>query len=84
MSRPHNCRHCSFMACGDANWCSEHEEVMSDMQIWVARNCSEWEWNPIDALTLREWKPIPPSERKGVLDGQTTLSDLYGIWKEDA
>lgn len=72
------------MACGDANWCSEHEEVMSDMQIWVARNCSEWEWNPIDALTLREWKPIPPSERKGVLDGQTTISDLYGIWKEDA
>lgn len=72
MSKPHNCRHCSFMVCGDANWCSEHEETMSDMQIWAARKCPEWEWNPIDALTLMEWEPTPPRKRP-VLDGQTTL-----------
>lgn len=73
MSRPHNCRHCSFMVCGDANWCSEHEEVMSDMQIWAARKCPEWEWNPMDALTLKEWEPTPPSEQKAVLDGQMAI-----------
>lgn len=72
MSRPHNCRHCTFMVCGDVNWCSEHEEVMSDMQIQVARKCSEFEWNSIDALTLTEWEPMPPRKRI-VLDGQTTL-----------
>lgn len=51
MSKPRNCRHCTWMFCGDANWCSKHEECMSDMQIWAARKCPEWEWNPIDALT---------------------------------
>ena len=55
MSEPHNCRHCTFMVCSDANWCSKHEEVMSDMQIRVARKCPEWEWNLIDALTFDEW-----------------------------
>jgi len=72
MSMPRNCRHCSYMVCGDANWCSEHEEVMSDMQILAARKCPEWEWNPIDALTLKEWKSALPS-RKTVLDGQMRI-----------
>lgn len=76
MSKPHNCRHCSFMVCGDANWCSEHEETMSDMQIWVARKCPEWEWNPIDALTLAEWTETPPRKRP-VLDGQMVI-ELMG------
>lgn len=71
MSRPHNCRHCTFMVCGDANWCSEHNEVMSDIQIFVARKCPDWEWNEIDALTLTEWKPN--SGKKAVLDGQMKL-----------
>ena len=73
MSRPHNCRHCTFMVCGDANWCSEHEEVMSDTQIQVARKCLEFEWNPIDALTLMEWKEHVPVPRRPVLDGQMTM-----------
>ena len=72
MSRPRNCRHCTWMVCGDANWCSEHEEVMSDGQIWVAWKCPEWEWNPIDALTLKEWVPTPLSKR-AVLDGQIMM-----------
>lgn len=76
MAQPHNCRHCSFMACGDANWCSEHEEVMSDTQIWAARKCPEWEWNPIDALTLAEWTETQPRKRP-VLDGQMAI-DLRG------
>lgn len=72
MSRPHNCRHCSSMCCGDANWCSEHNEVMNDGQICAARNCPEWELNPIDALTLKEWEPTHPSKR-AMLDGQMTI-----------
>lgn len=72
MSKPHNCRHCSFMVCGDANWCSEREEVMNDMQIRAARKCPEWEWNPFDALTLEEWTETPPRKRP-VLDGQMAI-----------
>ena len=72
MSEPHNCRHCTFMVCGDANWCSKHEEVMSDMQIRVARKCPEWEWNLIDALTFDEWTVKQPRKRP-VLDGQMAI-----------
>ena len=72
MSKPHNCRHCSFMVCGDVNWCSKHYEVMSDMQIWAARKCPEWEWNPIDALTYKEWTETQPRKRP-VLDGQMAI-----------
>lgn len=72
MSKPHNCRHCSFMVCGDANLCSEHEEVMSDMQIWAARKCPEWEWNPIDALTFKEWTETQQHKRP-VFDGQMAM-----------
>ena len=73
MSRPRNCRHCTWMVCGDANWCSEHEECMTDAQIFVARKCPEWEWNKIDALTLQEWVEHVPIEKRAVLDGQMTL-----------
>lgn len=72
MSKPRNCRHCSFMVCGDANWCSEHKEVMSDMQIWVARKCPQWEWNEIDAPTFEEWTEIQP-RKCPVLDGQMAM-----------
>lgn len=72
MSRPHNCRHCSQMVCGDANWCSKHEEVMSDAQITVARKCPNWEWCEWDSLTLTEWKE-PPPKKKRVDEGQMKL-----------
>lgn len=73
MSKPHNCRHCSFMVCGDANWCSEHEETMTDMQIRVARECPEWEWNELDALTFEVWRESVSVEKRPVLDGQTAM-----------
>lgn len=72
MSKPRNCRHCTWMVCGDANWCSEHEEVMSDVQIWAARKCPEWEWNPIDALTFEEWT-LKPQRKRAVLDDQMMM-----------
>ena len=67
---PRNCRHCGHMVCGDANWCSEHETVMSDLEIKVWRKCEEWMFNEIDALTGEEWHRSKPSGAKAVLDGQ--------------
>lgn len=75
MSRPHNCVHCTWMVCGDANWCSEKNEVMSDPQIIVNRNCPMWEWNPINALTLEEYDKYRPTKGRAVLDGQLKLED---------
>lgn len=70
---PRNCRHCTWMTCGDANWCSEREATMSDLEIKVWRKCDRWNWNPIDALTLEEWHRSEPSGARAVLDGQTSL-----------
>ena len=50
------------MVCGDANYCSYTDETYSDGYIRARRNCSGFEYNPIDALTLedpgheREWE----------------------------
>lgn len=74
MSNPRNCRHCTFMVCGDANWCSEHEECMSDAQISAGRSCPEWEWNPIDALTFEEYEK--PPERLRVAPCETLRIEL--------
>lgn len=72
MSRPHNCRHRAWMMCGDINWCDEHEDTMSDAQIFAARKCPDWRWCETDALTMDEWQEPRPSER-AVLDGQMRL-----------
>ena len=67
--RPHNCVHCSFMTCGDANWCSERNETFSYMQIIAPRKCPMWEWNPINALTLEELPDeVPDDAPRAVLD----------------
>ncbi len=72
MSRPRNCRHCAWMVCGDANWCSEHEEVMSDAQISVHRNCPDWRWCELDALTFEVF--VDSCERQGLnVDGQLRM-----------
>lgn len=49
-----NCRHCTHMTCGDANWCDAREVMFSDAAIGVRRKCEYWEWCPIDALTLED------------------------------
>lgn len=63
MGMPRNCRHCAHMVCGDANWCGEHEECMSDAQISCFRGCSDWAWHPMDALTFEEWAEPPAKVR---------------------
>lgn len=72
MSKPRNCRHCTWMVCGDANWCSEYEILRTDGEIRAHTDCSLFEWNPIDALTLMEWEPTPPKKRP-ILDGQMMM-----------
>lgn len=53
-SKPRNCRHCTNMVCGDANYCEYTGETYSDGYIRAHRNCPGFEFNPIDALTLED------------------------------
>lgn len=54
MAKTLNCRHCTSMVCGDANWCQEREVTMSYAQISAYRRCKFFEYNPIDALTMAD------------------------------
>lgn len=51
-SKTRNCRHCTNMVCGDANYCEYTGYTYSDGYIRAHRNCPGFEFNPIDALTL--------------------------------
>lgn len=74
MSRPSNCRHCASMCCGDVNWCDEHDEAMSDIQILVHRNCPDFRWCRVDALTFEVWwEDKPPRPKHMRCDGQMEL-----------
>jgi len=52
MSRVKMCRFCTFMTCGDANWCSELNECLSEGEIREENHCKQFEFNPIDAITM--------------------------------
>lgn len=51
-NKTRNCRHCTNMVCGDANYCECTGETYSDGYIRAHRDCPGFEFNPIDALTL--------------------------------
>lgn len=61
---PRNCRHCTKMTCGEANWCAARQEVLSDAQIAAYRRCPSYEPNPVDALTLDDPKQEAARERE--------------------
>ena len=44
------CRYCTFMHCGDANWCEKKNTTFTDKQICRTNKCKFFDLNPIDAL----------------------------------
>lgn len=48
------CRYCSYMVCGDANYCSIRERCYSDDHIRHTNTCKDFELNPIDAIRINE------------------------------
>lgn len=65
--KPRNCRHCTNMVCGDANYCEYTGETYSDGYIRARRNCPGFEYNPIDALTLDGIDDVFRAERERAL-----------------
>ena len=58
------CKYCNNMVCGDANYCSLKQETYTDAMISRANKCKYFEFNPIDALTGKEY--TPRKQRDGV------------------
>lgn len=53
------CRYCNNMVCGDANYCTKHNECYTDKQICRPNKCKDFDLNSIDALGInpKEYKP---------------------------
>ena len=61
------------MICGDANYCTEQEVVISDAAAKSPNRCHSFAFNPIDAFgdNVGEYKPI--ISKKKQCDGQMRL-----------
>lgn len=59
------CRYCNNMVCGDANYCTVHNECYSEEQICRPNKCKEFEFNRIDALwkNLKGYRPRKAKEK---------------------
>lgn len=57
------CRYCSFMVCGDANYCEVKHKTFSTKYIKRQNNCKFFVLNPMDALFENE-RGYRPRERK--------------------
>ena len=74
------CRYCTYMCCGDANWCSVKKRTFSDASIKSTNRCKDFELNPIDALgeNPNEYKPrISMIYRKGEFNDED-VKELEG------
>ena len=70
------CRYCSYMVCGDANYCEIKDRCYSDEHIKHTNQCKDFELNPIDALRLND-KCYRPREKKPDPDGiQMTWGEI--------
>lgn len=65
------CKYCTYMVCGDANYCSIKDELYSEKHICNTNKCKHFEFNPIDARgTGKEYKPRNPREGEQIkMDG---------------
>lgn len=60
------CRYCSYMCCGDANYCSRKAKCLSDSCIKRVNHCKDFSLNEIDTLGENEkgYKPRTKKENK--------------------
>lgn len=52
------CRYCSHLSVGDANYCEQRRQCLSDAYCKRINNCKDFDFNEIDAFDLeRTYKP---------------------------
>lgn len=59
------CRYCSYMVCGDANYCSHFKRTFSTENIKKPNKCKGFDFNEIDALGENP-KPYTPREKNPI------------------
>ena len=71
------CRYCTFMHCGDANWCSKKKVTFTDEKIRRTNTCKFFDFNPIDALGINTegYSPRKPKEPQNEQNKQINLFD---------
>lgn len=70
------CRYCCYLVVGDANYCTKHENAMSEATAKSLNRCSDFAFNPIDAFFENEdgYKPREQKNpKKEQCDGQISL-----------
>lgn len=70
------CRYCCHMVVGDANYCTEHNQTMSEAAAKAVNRCGDFVYNPIDAFgtNLKGYQPREHKEpKKTQCDGQMSL-----------
>lgn len=67
------CRYCCYLVCGDANFCTEQERVMSDAAAKSPNRCHSFAFHPMDAFGENEGGYKPRIPKKKQCDGQMSL-----------
>lgn len=70
------CRYCSYMVCGDANYCCVRKRTYSDEYIKRTNKCKLFKPNPIDALGENPKGYRPRMDSVVHIDGED-IDDLY-------
>ena len=77
------CRYCSYMVCGDFNYCEIKKRSYSDEHIKHTNHCKDFDLNPIDAIRLNE-KCYRPRLKRPEPDGiQITIEELMNDTDQD-
>lgn len=63
------CRYCTYMVCGDFNYCEIKKKFFLKSTIKSINHCKDFEFNPMDALqeNKNEYKPREKDEK---IEGQ--------------
>lgn len=67
------CRYCNNLVCGDVNYCTSRKKTISDAVAKSPNRCSDFLYNPIDALGENEKGYTPRKPKKQQCDGQLKL-----------
>ena len=52
------CRYCSFCIDGDALYCTDHDEVLTDKKVRQVNHCKDFALSPVgDVFTGRQYQP---------------------------
>lgn len=73
------CRYCCYLCVGDANYCSEKQQTMSDAVAKSPNRCHSFALNPIDAFGENERGYKPREPKKKQCDGDWRCR---GCWKD--